>query len=63
MSYRKILVYLVIIETLYDFNDFGLKYSFEPTNFSLIPMTTSTFISVVVLHLLFFRVILTRYGV
>lgn len=63
MSYRKILVYLVVIETFYDLNDFGLKYCLEPANISLIPMTTSTFISVVVLHSLFFRVILTRYGV
>lgn len=38
MSYPKILVYLVIIETFYDFNDFGLKYSFEPANISFIPM-------------------------
>lgn len=64
MSYHKVLVYFVFIETYYDFNDFGLKYSFEPDNISFLwLLSTSTIISAIVLHLFFFRVILTRYGV
>lgn len=38
MLYCKILVYLVIIEIFYDFNDFGLKYSFELVNIFFIFM-------------------------
>lgn len=36
MSYHKVLVHFVFIETYYDFNDFGLKYSFEPDNISFL---------------------------
>lgn len=43
MSYRKILVYLVIIETFNDYNDFGLKYCLGPANIFFIPMTTEYF--------------------
>lgn len=50
MSYRKILVYLVIIETFNDFNDFGLKYCLGPANIFLYLwlLSTSTFISVII---------------
>lgn len=32
MLYYEVLVYFVFIEIYYDFNDFGLKYSFELDN-------------------------------